>query len=92
MLAGFDDVWVHGLGDPSMPMWVFGVAAKSRQLDLTLDRLPRTAQIQREHDAARGRFRLGPFRYPGRDLARELLPQIPRVARERIADRLRRRR
>jgi SAM-dependent methyltransferase len=91
MLEGFDDVWVHGLGEPSMPMWVLGVAGKGRALDLSLDRLPRTAQTQRQHDAARGRFRLGPFRYPGRDLLRELVPQIPRVARERVSDRLRRR-
>jgi SAM-dependent methyltransferase len=91
MLAGFDDVWVHGLGDPSMPMWVLGVAAKGRTLDLSLDRLPRTARTQREHEQARGRFRLGPFRYPARTLARELLPQIPRVVRQRVADRIRRR-
>jgi SAM-dependent methyltransferase len=90
MLEGFDDVWVHGLGDPSMPMWVLGVAGKGRELDLALDRLPRTARTQRQHDEARGRFRLGPFRYPGRDLLRELAPQIPRVARERLSDRLRR--
>jgi SAM-dependent methyltransferase len=90
MLEGFDDVWVHGLGDASMPMWVFGVAAKGRDLDLSLDRLPRTAQTQRRHDGARGRFRLGPFRYPGRELLRELVPQIPRVVRERVSDRIRR--
>jgi SAM-dependent methyltransferase len=90
MLDGFDDVWVHGLGDPSMPMWVFGVAGKRRKLDLSLDRLPRTAVTQRRHDAARGRFRLGPFRYPGRELLRELAPQIPRVVRERVSDRIRR--
>jgi SAM-dependent methyltransferase len=91
MLAGFDDVWVHGLGDPGMPMWVLGVAAKDRTLGLSLDRLPRTANTQADHDAARGRFKLGPFRYPGRDLIRELAPQIPRVIRERAADRMRRR-
>jgi SAM-dependent methyltransferase len=90
MLDGFDDVWVHGLGDRSMPMWAFGVAGKGRNLDLSLDRLPRTALTQRRHDAARGRFRLGPFRYPGRELLRELAPQIPRVVRERVSDRIRR--
>src|SRR5258706_584704 len=90
MLEAFDDVWVHGLGDPSMPMWVFGVAGKGRKLDLTLDRLPRTARTQQQHDGARGRFRLGPFRYPARALLRELVPQIPRVVRDRVSDRLRR--
>jgi SAM-dependent methyltransferase len=90
MLEGFDDVWVHGLGEPSMPMWVLGVAGKGRALDLSLDRLPRTARTQRQHDDARGRFRLGPFRYPGRELLRELTPQIPRVVRERVSDRIRR--
>jgi SAM-dependent methyltransferase len=91
MLEGFDDVWIHGLGDPSMPMWVLGVAGKGRTLDLSLERLPRTARTQRRHDDARGRFRLGPFRYPGRELLRELTPQIPRVVRERVSDRIRRR-
>jgi SAM-dependent methyltransferase len=91
MLDGFDDVWVHGLGDASLPMWVLGVAAKDRTLDIGLERLPRTARTQHDHDAARGRFRLGPFRYPGRTLMRELLPQVPRVIRERVADRVRRR-
>ena len=91
MLEGFDDVWVHGLGEAGYPMWIVGVAAKGRTLGLSLDRLPRTARIQREHDVARGRFRLGPFRYPARDLIREVAPQIPRVMRERIADRMRRR-
>jgi SAM-dependent methyltransferase len=92
MLAGFDDVWVHGLGDPSLPMWVVGVAAKGRRLDLSLDRLPRTAHVQREFDESRGRFRLGPARWSSRDLARTVLPQLPRVVRQRIADRVRRRR
>jgi SAM-dependent methyltransferase len=92
MLGGFDDVWVHGLGDAGYPMWIVGVAAKGGTLGLSLDRLPRTARIQQEHDQARGRFRLGPFRYPARDLFREVGPQIPRVIRERMADRIRRRR
>jgi SAM-dependent methyltransferase len=91
MLAGFDDVWVHGLGDPELPMWVIGVAAKGRSLGLSLDRLPRTARRQREFDESRGRFRIGPARWPARDLARTVLQQLPRVVRERIADRLRRR-
>lgn len=91
MLDGFDDVWVHGLGDESFPMWTLGVAAKGRALGLTLDRLPRTARIQAEHDEARGRFRLGPFRYPPRELLRAVGRQVPRVIGQRIADRLGRR-
>jgi hypothetical protein len=67
------------------------VAAKGRALGLSLDRLPRTARRQREFDESRGRFRIGPARWPARDLARTVLPQLPRVVRERIADRLRRR-
>ena len=91
LLAGFDDVWVHGLGDPAYPMWTVGVAAKGRQLELELSRLPRLERIQAAHDQARGRFRLGPFRYPARELMRAVVPQIPRVVRERATDRLRRR-
>src|SRR4051812_36011909 len=83
LLDGFDEVWVHGLGDPGLPMWVVGVAAKGRTLGLSLDRLPRTARTQAEHDAARGRFKLGPLRYPARDLIRQLGPQIPRVVGQR---------
>lgn len=90
MLSGFDDVWAHGLGDPEMPMWVIGVASKGRRLDMSLDRLPRTAARQAAFMASRGAFRLGPNRWPARDLARIVLPQIPRVVRERLADRLRR--
>lgn len=91
LLVGFDDVWVHGIGDQSYPMWTLGVAAKGRTLGLTLDRLERTARIQAEHDQARGRFRVGPLRYPARELLRELAPQVPRVIGQRIADRIRRR-
>jgi SAM-dependent methyltransferase len=91
MLAGFDDVWSHGLGDPELPMWVLGVAAKGRRLELALDRLPRTARRQAAFMESRGQFRVGPTRRTGGDLAREVLPQIPRVIRQRLSDRMRRR-
>jgi len=91
MLSGFDYVWAHGLGDPELPMWVIGVAAKGRQLDISLDRLPRTAARQAAFMQSRGAFRVGPNRWPARELARVVLPQIPRVVRERLSDRFRRR-
>jgi SAM-dependent methyltransferase len=81
MLSGFDQVWSHGLGDPELPMWALG---------LTLERLPRTQRRQEEFAGARGRFRLGPTSWPARDVARALLPQLPRVVRERLTDRFRR--
>jgi SAM-dependent methyltransferase len=87
MLSGFDDVWVTGLGDPELPHWVIGVAAKGRTLGLSLDRLPRVAAAQRDFIDSRGRFRIGPLRVP----LREVAPQLPRVLRERALDRLRRR-
>ena len=90
MLAGFDDVWCHGLGDRELPMWAIALAAKGRALGIGLEHLPRTRSRQQEFEAARGRFRVGPARWPARDLARAVLPQVPRVVRERLADRFRR--
>jgi hypothetical protein len=81
--AGFDDVWTCGVGDPGIPTFVLGVGAKGRRLGLTLDRLPQVAAAQREYDDARGQVRLGPFRYRPRQLAREVAPELWRLARRR---------
>ena len=90
MLAGFDDVWSCGLGDPELPMWVVGVAAKGRQLGLALEKLPRTERRQREFMESKGSFRVGPARMTPRELAKQVLPQIPRVARQRVLARFKR--
>ncbi|MBI5104891.1 MAG: class I SAM-dependent methyltransferase [Solirubrobacterales bacterium] len=81
---GFDDAWAIGLGHPGLPTFVLGVGAKGRALDLGLDRLPRTAAAQRDYDAAPGRIRLGALRYGPRQLAREVAPELARLARERL--------
>jgi SAM-dependent methyltransferase len=90
LLAGFDDLDVAAMGDPSAPFWVFGVATKGRKLDLRLDELPSLASSQREYLRAEGKLKLGPFRYSLRELAGELRGELPRVVRERAAAKLRR--
>ena len=87
MLGGFDEVWTAGFGDPAMPQWVFAVAAHGRSLGLSLDRLPRVAAAQRDYAEARARFRVGPLQLGGRELARTVLRQLPRVVRGRVGRR-----
>lgn len=84
MLAGFDDVWTGWFGDADIPQWAFAVAAKGRELGLSLDRLPRLAAEQRRYEAARGQFKVGPLRLGPRELARLVAEQGPRVLRERL--------
>lgn len=90
MLAGFDDVWAFGLGDPGIPTQVVAVAAKGRELGLTLERLPSLAQAQATYDRAEGAVRIGPFDFTVRELLGPLARQAPRLARERLARRLHR--
>ncbi len=87
MLDGFDDVWTAGFGDPQIPQWAFAVAVKGRATGLSLERLPRLRAAQAEFEAARGRFRFGPFQIGLRDLARGTLRQLPRVITRRPARR-----
>lgn len=87
LLEDFDDAAVAGMGDPTAPFFVFGVAAKGRRLDLDPAELPSLASAQREFDAE-GRVRIGPLRYPARQIIGELGRQLPRVARERLRARL----
>ncbi len=88
--AGFDDVWVFGLGDPGIPTQVVGVGAKGRTLGLSLDRLPSLHGAQQSYEAAHGKVRVGPFDFGVRELLAPLVKQAPRLARER-ASALRRR-
>jgi SAM-dependent methyltransferase len=85
MLAGFDDVWTFGYGDPGIPYWVFGVAAKDRRLGIGT--LPSLARAQAAFDVARGKFRIGPFQLGARELAATVARQLPRVALERARER-----
>jgi len=89
LLADFDDVDVAGMGDPTVPYWVFGAGAKGRALGVSLANLPAIAGPQRDFDRAEGKVKLGPFRYSLKELGRELKTELPRVLRER-AGRLRR--
>jgi SAM-dependent methyltransferase len=84
LLAGFDDVWVAGIGDPSIPFQVVGVGAKGRQLGLSLERLPSLAEAQARWQAADGEIRIGPLRYPPRRLARELGRELWRHGSARV--------
>jgi SAM-dependent methyltransferase len=84
MLAGFDDVWAFGVGDPGIPTQVVAVAAKGRTLGLTLDALPGLTAAQRHYEAGEGRVHIGPFRYRVGEVLRPLARQLPRLARDRL--------
>jgi SAM-dependent methyltransferase len=90
MLGGFDYVWVAGIGDPGIPSQVVGVGAKGRDLGLSLERLPSLAAAQAHWEAAEGKVRVGPFRYEPRVLAKAMVAEAPRVAKDRLRRRLRR--
>lgn len=91
LLDGFDAVDVAGMGDPSIPFWVFGIAVAGRSLPLRLAELPAIRASQEDHERAQGRLRLGPFRYGLKQLGAEVSTQLPRVVRERARARLSRR-
>ncbi len=84
LLSGFDSVWTAGVGDPGSPLWVFAVAAQGRELDLSLDRLPRTRALQERWDRAEGKVRIGPLQLAPRELWRAVAPELRRLARERV--------
>lgn len=92
MLAGFDDVWVWGFGPAAAPFVVVALAAKGRKLDVDLDDFPVLVQAQRRYEERDGQFRIGILNYKTRALMRELLPQLPRVARQRARHHIRQRR
>ena len=87
LLDPFDDVSVASMGEPDSPVFVFGVWAKGRQLGIDLAEMPSLQAAQRAHNEARGKVRLGPMRYSLRDLGRDAGKQLPRVVRERFAQR-----
>jgi SAM-dependent methyltransferase len=88
LLDGYDHVDVAAMGDPSAPFWVFGLASKGRALGIRLEELPTLAASQREYERARGKVRLGPFRYAPRELGRELRAELPRALAQRSAAKL----
>jgi SAM-dependent methyltransferase len=84
MLAGFDDVWAFGVGDPGIPSQVLAVGAKGRKLDLSLECFPSLVATQGHYEAAAGRVRIGPFNYRVGELIGPLARQLPRLARQRL--------
>jgi SAM-dependent methyltransferase len=80
---GFDDVWIAGIGDPGIPVQVVGVGIRGGALDLSLDRLPSLARVQADHEAARGRVRIGPQQLTLRELGRAVASDLPRLLRRR---------
>src|SRR3954468_16948236 len=70
VLGAFDDAWVAGIGDPEMPLAVVGVAARGRELGLSLERLPALAAAQARYAAAEHAVRVGPLRVAPGELAR----------------------
>jgi SAM-dependent methyltransferase len=88
LLSGFDSLWVGAVGDPDIPFQVVGIGAKRRDLRLSPDDFPSIGDAQERWERARGQIRIGPFRYPPRELARVLLTEAVRNARERLAGRL----
>jgi hypothetical protein len=88
ILEGFDAVDVAGMGDPTIPFWVFGVAVNGGPLELRLAELPSIKASQTDYERAPGRLRLGPFRYSPTQLGRELWSELPRAVLQRAGARL----
>lgn len=84
LAQGFDDVWVAGMGDPSIPTQVIGVGMRGATLDLSLDRLPSLAAAQAWYEAAPGKLRIGPLHVSPRELARAIAQNLRHKARQRI--------
>lgn len=87
LLKDFDDAWVTGIGDPSIPFQVIGVGVKGRALDLSLDRLPSLAQAQLRWERSEGRVRVGPLRVSPREALSTLARDLPRALSRRSARR-----
>jgi hypothetical protein len=88
LLDGFDEVDAAGMGDPTIPFWVFAIGVRGHPLGLTLSALPSFRASQDDYERADGRLRLGPFRYSPTQLGRELLGELPRAVLQRAGTRL----
>jgi hypothetical protein len=84
VLGSFDDVWVQGIGDPGMPLHVVAVAARGRELGLSLEKLPALAHTQERYLAAPDRVRIGALRLEPRELAGTLAREARRLAAARL--------
>lgn len=84
MLAGFDDIWATGVGDPEIPNQVLGVGALGRRLELSRQRLPSLDAAQRRWEEAEGKVRVGPLRIGPRELTGIVARETLRNARRRL--------
>lgn len=84
VLGAFDAVWSAGIGDPAMPVACVAVAVNGRELSLKLEDLPTLAATQRRFDAAPGQVRVGPLRYPPREIVALVAREVARVGRARL--------
>jgi hypothetical protein len=85
LLSGFDASEVGWVGDPDIPFQVFGVGARGRDLELSINELPSVKASQTWWENAPGRIKIGPFRYPPRELAKLLSSEAGRYVRGRLA-------
>jgi hypothetical protein len=88
LLDGCDQIDTAGMGDPTIPFWVFGIGVRGHALGFALSELPSFRASQDDYDSAHGRLRLGPFRYSPTQLGRELLGELPRAVLQRAGARL----
>jgi hypothetical protein len=84
LLGGFDDVWVCGVGHPSIPTQVIGVGAKGRSLGLRFEDFPSLVKAQQTFDEGRGKVRVGVLNHAPGMLVKALWRAAPRLARERV--------
>lgn len=84
VLAGFDDVWVCGLGHPDIPTQVIGVGAHGRRLGLSRDSFESLRSAQARWEAGAGTVRVGVHNHPPGEVAGALVRAVPRLLRERL--------
>jgi hypothetical protein len=89
-LEPFDDCWVEGVGHPELPMQIVGVGAKGRALRLGPQATRSLMLAQRAWAAAEGKINFDIVQVPLKQLARELVRQLPRAVAETSTARLRR--
>lgn len=91
LLAPFDEVWVTGIGYPTLPMQVLGVGAKARRLGLSAGMFGSLLREQQRWERAEGMVRFGVVHVSLRELARGLARDLPRAVVQRAGARLSRR-
>ena len=88
LLEGFDDSDVAGWATRTSPTSCSGPPRTAGALGVELATLPSLAEAQESWRRAEGQVRVGPFRYPLRDLAKLLGSELPRAVSQRARARL----